>query len=357
MELKIGENIRRLRKEKGLTQEKLAELLNVSCAAVSKWESSDTYPDITMLVPLASVLDVDIDTLMGYDSAKAELEIEELLSAYARLQNEGRHNEARTLIAEARRAYPGDFRIMNRYMWDIAGGYADNDPAVLLAYADEFQRISDCILGSCTDEEIRLDALAMQAKLLHAAGKTDRAAEVLSIFPSWYRTRGQKTEQLYAKDTPEFRYRVCRNLYELADFTANKLIKAIWYRQGIGKAEALARCESIADSFSELRESSGESVFAVFEYAAFAELANRLAFSGGEPADILRIREKELCAAKALSQAAISDAVLQDWLVESFGTADLARFIAKYLQTTQNQTLADLRDFAEYSALIEKFIK
>lgn len=45
MKLKIGENIKRLRKQKGLTQEQLAELLNVSCAAVSKWESCDTYPD------------------------------------------------------------------------------------------------------------------------------------------------------------------------------------------------------------------------------------------------------------------------------------------------------------------------
>ena len=52
MELKIGENIRRLRKEKGLTQEKLAELLNVSCAAVSKWESSDTYRTLQCLCRL-----------------------------------------------------------------------------------------------------------------------------------------------------------------------------------------------------------------------------------------------------------------------------------------------------------------
>lgn len=36
MKIRIGENIRRLRKAKGLTQEQLAELMNVSCAAVSK---------------------------------------------------------------------------------------------------------------------------------------------------------------------------------------------------------------------------------------------------------------------------------------------------------------------------------
>ena len=45
MKLFIGENLKRLRKEKGLTQEQLAERLNVSFQAVSKWECGDGYPD------------------------------------------------------------------------------------------------------------------------------------------------------------------------------------------------------------------------------------------------------------------------------------------------------------------------
>ena len=49
MNLFIGENLKRLRKEKGLTQEQLAERLNVSFQAVSKWECGDGYPDIVML--------------------------------------------------------------------------------------------------------------------------------------------------------------------------------------------------------------------------------------------------------------------------------------------------------------------
>jgi transcriptional regulator with XRE-family HTH domain len=64
MELKIGKNIRRLRRDKGMTQEQLAELLNISCAAVSKWESCDTYPDITMIFPLAH-LERNIPTITG----------------------------------------------------------------------------------------------------------------------------------------------------------------------------------------------------------------------------------------------------------------------------------------------------
>ena len=67
MKITIGANIKRLRTEKGVTQEQLAEAMNVTCAAVSKWERGDTYPDITALQPLAFYFGVSLDTLMGYE--------------------------------------------------------------------------------------------------------------------------------------------------------------------------------------------------------------------------------------------------------------------------------------------------
>ena len=70
MDMFIGENIRRLRREKGITQEVLAERLHVSAAAVSKWERGDSIPDIGMLLPLASYFNVSTDELLGVDSAK-----------------------------------------------------------------------------------------------------------------------------------------------------------------------------------------------------------------------------------------------------------------------------------------------
>ena len=71
MELNIGMNIKRLRLAKGLTQEQLAELLTISTAAVSKWEAKNTYPDITMLFPLAEIFGVTVDELLVYGEAKA----------------------------------------------------------------------------------------------------------------------------------------------------------------------------------------------------------------------------------------------------------------------------------------------
>ncbi len=61
--MSLSENIKTYRIRKNMTQENLAQLLGVSSQAVSKWETTDTYPDGTLLVPLANVLEVSLDKL------------------------------------------------------------------------------------------------------------------------------------------------------------------------------------------------------------------------------------------------------------------------------------------------------
>ena len=61
--MSIGENIRRLREEKGLTQENIAEAINVSFQAVSSWERDEYKPDVDKLLKLAEVFDVSLSSI------------------------------------------------------------------------------------------------------------------------------------------------------------------------------------------------------------------------------------------------------------------------------------------------------
>lgn len=70
--LKTGDIINKKRKELGLTQNQLANSLNISFQAVSKWEKGTAYPDIEMLPKLASVLDTTVDALLGYKGMTAD---------------------------------------------------------------------------------------------------------------------------------------------------------------------------------------------------------------------------------------------------------------------------------------------
>ena len=63
--MKLNENIAALRKEKGLTQEELARVFGVTNQAVSKWESSQSCPDVALLPEIAAYFGVSVDALMG----------------------------------------------------------------------------------------------------------------------------------------------------------------------------------------------------------------------------------------------------------------------------------------------------
>lgn len=63
--LRIGEIIRHHRKAENMTQEELAEKLGITKAAVSKWETGESLPDITMLPPIAELFGITMDELLG----------------------------------------------------------------------------------------------------------------------------------------------------------------------------------------------------------------------------------------------------------------------------------------------------
>jgi len=68
----IGRIIRRLRKAQNLTQGELAAKLNISSQAVSKWENGAALPDISQIVPLASVFGVSTDLLLGVEPKQSK---------------------------------------------------------------------------------------------------------------------------------------------------------------------------------------------------------------------------------------------------------------------------------------------
>ncbi len=66
MKLTLSENIRSFRKQRKLTQEKLADALGVTVGAVYKWESGQSQPELNLVVELADFFDTSVDALLGY---------------------------------------------------------------------------------------------------------------------------------------------------------------------------------------------------------------------------------------------------------------------------------------------------
>lgn len=73
--LNIGDTIFQLRKKQNITQEKLADMVGVSAGAVSKWETGNSMPDISLLSALARALNTSLDILLSFRQELSEKEV------------------------------------------------------------------------------------------------------------------------------------------------------------------------------------------------------------------------------------------------------------------------------------------
>ncbi len=293
MNIKIGENIKALRRAKGITQETLSEAMNVTCAAVSKWERGETYPDITALIPLANYFGVTLDELMGCNQERVQQEIQTALEHHHETLAEGDYEKAHTIIVEAYAAYPTDYRVMDAYLWDICGGKADTDAEVLLDNKETLLKVSGKILDGCTDIRILTDAYQIQSKLLCAEGKTEDALVLLSAhLPDWYGAVGQRSEQLFAKGTPEYLAWVKQNMQELSRLAADKLARSVFFDTELTLATRIEKIEGYADAMRDIWNGTKESFFETAAKTIYLRLANDLTHYAHNEDEAVRIKEK-----------------------------------------------------------------
>lgn len=110
MELKISDNIKRLRKENKFTQEQLAEALGVTVGAVYKWENGLSMPEIRLLVEMAELFDTSVDVILGYGWQKGSMgAAAEKIRAYSREKN---FAEGLRYAERALQKYPNSFEVV-----------------------------------------------------------------------------------------------------------------------------------------------------------------------------------------------------------------------------------------------------
>ena len=117
LDMNLSDNISRFRKEKELTQEQLAQMLNVSVAAISKWENGNNRPDIDQLPALAEVFEVSIDALLGYEKKYKNLEkkIEEMKQLLVEEKYDLAVKEAEKLLKRYPNGYELNFFLAEAY--------------------------------------------------------------------------------------------------------------------------------------------------------------------------------------------------------------------------------------------------
>lgn len=157
----LGEKLKALRMEKGITQEQLGEIFGVSAQAVSRWENDTADPDISLLPGLAIYFDVTVDALLGMDVIKKQESINQIHGEINRFMVNGKFEEAVAFIREKMKIYPGDLGLM-------------------MSLGETLARLSDD--PACRTEAIRIGEEILQNGKVSMKGKGTTAANLLFLY-------------------------------------------------------------------------------------------------------------------------------------------------------------------------------
>ena len=177
--LDLADNIARLRHERKITQEELADFLGVTKASVSKWENAQSTPDLLMVLELATFFDVTVDGLLGYEPQLSREQIRrrygELSGDFAKLPFDEALGKVRSLAHRYYSCYPFLLQLSILYWNHFMLADTREEQLKLLEEADAW---CDHILENCSDVGVCGSALVVKAGLNLQMG---RAAETISL--------------------------------------------------------------------------------------------------------------------------------------------------------------------------------
>ena len=240
----MGQVIRRLRKERDLTQEELAEQLNVTPQAVSRWENETGMPDISQVIPLSNVFGVSTDVLFGKDGTDGEVEIESFIREIEdKLCNRPPEvawlDHYRVCCEDCRRVlevYPNNYELLAYSIGNICclvNEYRTTEETRELkeerqAWENECIRQANVILHHCTDSRYLNAANKWLTQLYRCMGnavKAEEYAKRITVFDP-YEEGGDWLALVYNDlgKVEDCRKQYATNIYKAQEYLANQLI-------------------------------------------------------------------------------------------------------------------------------------
>ena len=174
--MSIGSTVKRLRLEKNITQEQLAEYLSITSRAISQWECDRTAPDISMLPQLADFFEITVDELLGVDEQEKNRIINDVVSETSAMIDRNITEEPIRILRETLKRYPNNDRLLCTLMYALYA--ASEDPDFCKEHDSEIISIADRIFSYSKNDDCRGEARRL---LFRHYCDTDRKAEAHAI--------------------------------------------------------------------------------------------------------------------------------------------------------------------------------
>ena len=192
----FGEKIRKLRKQKDMTQEQLAEYLNISTQSVSKWETNLTLPDITLIPIIANIFDVSADVLLGIDITAKEKRIQEIIDHAGEYNKNENKAKSAEILRDGLKHYPNSYKIMTKLI-------------SVITCQKEIIEIGEKILAECTDDECRHFTIQQLCYAYSHIGETEKAEKLAHEFPPTPLSRDILLLSIYSGEKLFRKYQEC----------------------------------------------------------------------------------------------------------------------------------------------------
>ena len=194
MKLSIGKTIKKLRKEREITQEEFAEILGVSCQSVSRWENDLCYPDIELIPVISTFFGISTDKLLGVEDAVETAEVNKYLNEFQTAISAGNIDECIRIARAGVAEFPNNYALLDKLMYALflAGSDDANIPdwkENMVKYDAEIVSLGERIIKYCPDTQIKFEVTERLAFQHCEMGRKSIGRSIYETLPSIYNCR------------------------------------------------------------------------------------------------------------------------------------------------------------------------
>lgn len=204
----LSARLKQLRIEKNVTQEELADYLNVTYQAVSRWERGEGCPDIMHLPKIARFFGVSIDQLFGISEQEDQEKIQRYVEQSTAYRNASNMEADLKLWQNAYKEFPSDYLVITNLV--EAMYFADYK-----AYSTEIAEYGNKVLQYCRDYVLHYRAIRRMCLMYIKTNQKDIAHKYIQQLPDYIMTKGQLS--LYILNGEALIEQIQRNLHDLLD--------------------------------------------------------------------------------------------------------------------------------------------
>ena len=224
MKLNIGETIKKLRRERDITQEEFAEVLGVSCQSVSRWENNLCYPDIELIPMIAAFFNISTDKLMGVDDIAEKKVVDKYLKDFQVAISIGNIDECIRIARAGVAEFPNNYGLLNKLMYALF--VATSDDADIIDWKENRQKydaeivaLGERIMKYCPDAKIKLEATDRLAFHHCEMGRKQQGRAIFETFSpmSYCREWSLKWALSEDEELPHWRNFILQSYYALSD--------------------------------------------------------------------------------------------------------------------------------------------